>query len=124
MPTDHSHYKSPLDYEDIIYEVDGPLARIILNRPEKMNALRHQLRGELFHALRVAESDPDVSVVIIKGNGRSFSAGYDLGSGNAGQDLPDVGPLLPGPAQWPRPLNAASFLTGDLPKVDMPPPHG
>ena len=59
MPTDHSYYKSPLDYEDIIYEVEPPLARIILNRPDKMNALRHQLRGELFHALRVAESDRD-----------------------------------------------------------------
>src|SRR5436190_7167794 len=102
MPTDHSDYKSPLDYEDIIYEVEKPLARIILNRPEKMNALRHQLRGELFHALRVAEADPDVSVIIIKGNGRCFSAGYDLGRLPDGDALPDVGPVMPGPGQWPR----------------------
>ena len=83
MATDHSYYRQPLDYEDILYEVDGPLARIILNRPEKMNALRNTLRGELFHALRVAESDPHVSVIIIKGNGRCFSAGYDLAGGIA-----------------------------------------
>jgi enoyl-CoA hydratase len=60
MPTDHSYYETPLDYTDIIYEVEPPLARIILNRPEKMNALRHQLRGEVFHALRVAETNPEV----------------------------------------------------------------
>ncbi len=60
MTTDHSYYRQPLDYEDILYEVDAPLARITLNRPERMNALRNKLRGELFHALRVAESDPDV----------------------------------------------------------------
>src|SRR4051795_3873967 len=124
MPTDHSDYKSPLDYEDIIYEVNGPLARIVLNRPEKMNALRHQLRGELFHALRVAESDPEVSVIIIKGNGRCFSAGYDLGTGNAGHDLPDVGPLVPGPAQWPRHLNAGYFMIWDLTKVVIAQAHG
>src|ERR1700709_2696731 len=54
MPTDHSYYKQPLDYEDILYEVDAPLARITLNRPERMNALRNTLRGELFPALRAA----------------------------------------------------------------------
>ena len=103
MTTDHSYYREPLDYEDILYEVAAPLARITLNRPEKMNALRNKLRGELFHALRVAESDPEVSVIIIKGNGRCFSAGYDLGGGIGAEDLPDVGPIVPGPAQWAAP---------------------
>src|ERR1700709_862262 len=110
MTTDHSYYKEPLDYEDIIYEVDGRIARIILNRPERMNALRNTLRGELFHALRVAEMDRGVSVIIIKGNGRCFSAGYDLAGGITPDDLPDVGPLVPGPAQWARHLNAGYFL--------------
>ena len=40
-----------------------------------MNALTHQLRAELFHALKVAEQDNDINVVIIKGAGRCFSAG-------------------------------------------------
>ena len=74
MPTDHSYYKSPLDYEDIIYEVDGPVARITLNRPEKMNALRHQLRGELFHALRVAESDAEAEEAVREREARHFKA--------------------------------------------------
>ncbi|MSP77985.1 MAG: enoyl-CoA hydratase [Dehalococcoidia bacterium] len=93
-----SHYDKPLDYKDIIYQKEAPIARIILNRPEKMNALRHQLRGEVFHALKVAELDKDVRVIIIKGNGRCFSAGYDLGTGNDGFRLPDVGPVF---AKWP-----------------------
>ena len=115
------------DFENIAIDrvgTDGRLGRITLNRPEKMNALRHQLRGELFHALRVAESDPEVSVIIIKGNGRCFSAGYDLGAGNAGHDLPDVGPLVPGPAQWPRHLNAGYFMIWDLTKVVIAQAHG
>ena len=124
MTTDHSFYQQPLDYEDILYEVDAPLATITLNRPEKMNALRNQLRGELFHALRVAESDRDVSVIIIKGNGRCFSAGYDLGGGIGAEDLPDVGPIVPGPAQWARHLNAGYFLIWDLSKVVIAQAHG
>jgi enoyl-CoA hydratase len=88
-----------------------------------MNALSHELRGELFHALRVAESDPAVSVVIIKGNGRCFSAGYDLAGGLSG-DLPDVGPLVPGPAQWPRHLNAGYFMIWELTKVVIAQAHG
>jgi enoyl-CoA hydratase len=123
MPTDHSYYRAPLDYQTIVYEVDGSLARIILDRPERMNALSHDLRGELFHALRVAETDPAVAVVVIKGNGRCFSAGYDLAGGLSG-DLPDVGPLVPGPAQWPRHLNAGYFMIWDLTKVVIAQAHG
>src|SRR4051812_32551269 len=123
MPTDHSYYQAPLDYENILYEVDGPIARVTLNRPEKMNALSHQLRGELFHALRVAETDAAVSVIVIKGNGRCFSAGYDLGGGMAGP-LPDVGPLVPGPAQWPRHLNAGYFMIWALTRAVTAQPPG
>ena len=89
-----------------------------------MNALRNTLRGELFHALRVAESDPDVSVIIIKGNGRCFSAGYDLGGGITPEDLPDVGPIVPGRRSGPRHLNAGYFLIWDLTKVVIAQAHG
>jgi enoyl-CoA hydratase len=123
MPNDHGAYQQPLEYRSILYDVDGPVARVVLNRPEKMNALSHELRGELFHALRVAESDASVSIIIIKGNGRCFSAGYDLAGGLSGH-LPDVGPLLPGPAQWPRHLNAGYFMIWDLTKVVIAQAHG
>lgn len=65
--------------------VDDPrprVRRLTLNRPEKRNALNDALRGALFAALRDADADPSVSVVIIRGAGSCFSAGYDLGSPN------------------------------------------
>jgi enoyl-CoA hydratase len=67
-----------MEYEEIIYERDGGKARIILNRPEKMNALTRTLQRELSDALWEADNDIGVHVVILKGAGRTFSAGYDL----------------------------------------------
>jgi len=65
--------------------VDDPapkVRRLTLNRPEKRNALDDALRGALFEALRAGDKDRDVSVMIIRGAGTCFSAGYDLGSPN------------------------------------------
>jgi enoyl-CoA hydratase len=62
--------------------VDDPLAtvrRLTLNRPEKRNALSNALRGELFTALHAADVDREVRVIVIRGAGSCFSAGYDLG---------------------------------------------
>ncbi len=66
-----------MEFQNLIYE-KGKVARIILNRPERMNALSNDLLRELKQALIAAERDPDVRVIIIKGAGRTFSAGYDL----------------------------------------------
>jgi enoyl-CoA hydratase len=52
--------------------------RVTLNRPEKRNALDNELRSALFSALREADSDRDVSIIVIRGAGSCFSAGYDL----------------------------------------------
>lgn len=62
----------------ILYEVDRGRARITLNRPEKLNALSLELQQELNEALWEADNDTNVRVVILRGNGRAFSAGYDL----------------------------------------------
>ena len=70
------------DFENIIYEVQDGRARITLNRPDKLNALSLELQAELAEALWEADNDRAVHCAIIKGAGRSFSAGYDLtGSG-------------------------------------------
>ncbi len=66
------------DFKNIIYEVDKGRARITLNRPEKMNALSMDLLYELHEALWEADDNRDVHCVIIRGQGRCFSAGYDL----------------------------------------------
>jgi enoyl-CoA hydratase len=66
------------EYETVLYEVDDRVATVTLNRPEVHNALSFQLRTDIVAALRRAEQDPDVSLVLLKGAGRSFCAGYDL----------------------------------------------
>lgn len=63
-----------------IYEKEGKIARIILNRPEKLNALNAQLRWDIVECINMIEEDDNVLVGIIKGNGRAFSAGADLGA--------------------------------------------
>jgi enoyl-CoA hydratase len=69
------------DFEHIIYEpVDGR-ARITLNRPAKRNALSVPLLEELSRALWEADNDKGVHCVILRGAGKSFSAGYDLTPG-------------------------------------------
>ena len=73
-----------MSYENILYEVSDRIARITLNRPEKLNALSHALLEEYCAALVEAEHDPDVGVVIVRAAGRAFCAGYDVGGGGSG----------------------------------------
>ncbi len=67
-------------YEFVEYAADAAshIARITLNRPERLNALNDQMQLEVTDALTQAESDNDVRVVIITGAGRAFCAGGDL----------------------------------------------
>ncbi|PST83315.1 methylglutaconyl-CoA hydratase [Pedobacter yulinensis] len=62
----------------ILYAVDRRIASITLNRPDKRNALNPDLVSELKDALRAADEDPAVKVIVIKAAGSSFSAGADL----------------------------------------------
>jgi methylglutaconyl-CoA hydratase len=62
----------------ILYQVDGPIARITLNRPEKRNALNDELVANLKSALGQASEDDAVRVVIITGAGTDFCSGADL----------------------------------------------
>jgi len=67
-------------YKDITIEkdVENKIAKIIINRPQRLNALSLNTIDELSEALRELENDEDVRVVIITGAGRAFSAGLDL----------------------------------------------
>jgi enoyl-CoA hydratase len=67
------------DLATVRYSVDGPVGRVVMNRPEKRNALDHQLLDDIDAAFDAAEADPEVRVVVLSGAGPSFSAGYDLG---------------------------------------------
>ncbi|MBI4337937.1 MAG: enoyl-CoA hydratase/isomerase family protein [Chloroflexi bacterium] len=70
-------------YKNILYEKDPEdprLVRITLNQPERMNALSYDMLMDLRHAFVSAERDPEVKVIILRGAGRTFGAGYDLGA--------------------------------------------
>jgi enoyl-CoA hydratase/carnithine racemase len=67
-----------MDYEQILYDVDDPVATITLNRPEALNAFTTQMGVELRHAVGEAERDPKVVGIVITGAGRGFCAGADM----------------------------------------------
>jgi len=73
-----------MSYAEIVYEVKSAVATITLNRPEKRNPLGPNTIGELLHALDAAKTDPAVSVIVLTGAGKVFSAGGDLSSMGAG----------------------------------------
>ena len=62
----------------VLYEKDGRIGRITLNRPDVMNAIDNDLPGELAAAVARADADPGVHVMVLSGNGKAFCAGYDL----------------------------------------------
>jgi enoyl-CoA hydratase len=77
------------EYENILIDrvgTDGRVGRITLNRPEKMNALSQELMYEFNDALHMMEADSSIRVIIVKGEGRTFSAGYDLTPSRGGAD--------------------------------------
>jgi enoyl-CoA hydratase len=67
-----------MTFENIVTEVKEKVFYVTLNRPEKLNALSRALMNELDMALDQAENNSDISVIVIKGAGKSFCAGYDL----------------------------------------------
>jgi enoyl-CoA hydratase/carnithine racemase len=72
-----------MSYQDLIYGVDGPVATITLNRPDRMNALSRNLETELHRAFDEADADRNVRAIILTGNGPAFSAGYDQAATSA-----------------------------------------
>ena len=93
--------------------VDDPrpkIRRLTLNRPEKRNALNDALRLALFEALREADADPEVSVVVIRGAGSCFSAGYDLGERAHPVDRASA----PVDGWWARHVTAGWFEMWDM----------
>jgi enoyl-CoA hydratase len=60
------------------YEVRDRKAYLTLDRPERLNAIDHRMPGDLRRAVELANDDPEVHVIVLQGEGRSFCAGYDL----------------------------------------------
>ena len=68
-------------FETILYTTDGPIATITLNRPEQLNTIVPPMPDEVEAAVGRAVRDGSVKVIVLRGAGRSFCAGYDFGGG-------------------------------------------
>jgi enoyl-CoA hydratase/carnithine racemase len=88
------------DTPTVLSAVDGAVATITLSRPDALNAITPGMLDELGDALVRAQSDPEVRVVVLTGEGRAFSAGVDLKAlGDRSLEGGSVGDVLDGPAR-------------------------
>lgn len=70
-----------MTYETLLYNVDGAIATVTLNRPERLNTIVPPMPDEFEDAIRRATTDDAVKVIIVRGAGRAFCGGYDFGTG-------------------------------------------
>ncbi|MDQ2676856.1 MAG: crotonase/enoyl-CoA hydratase family protein, partial [Actinomycetota bacterium] len=70
-----------MKFQTILYEAEGRVATITLNRPERLNTIVPPMPDELEAAVHRAVADPAVKVIVLRGAGRSFCAGFDFGGG-------------------------------------------
>lgn len=106
-----------MSYKTIIWEQDGGVGRLTLNRPETLNAWTAEFGGELRDVIRGEAADPSVRAVLITGAGRGFSSGADLKAGfePAADGMPDIEtelneiyhPVILGIRHLPKPVIAA-----------------
>jgi enoyl-CoA hydratase len=110
---------------DPILLIDTPaphVRRLTLNRPDKRNALSNALRAELYAELERADADPQVRVIILRGAGTCFSAGYDLTTEARESPLPFA--TAAGAGQWARHVVEGAFRIWDLAKPVIAQVHG
>jgi enoyl-CoA hydratase/carnithine racemase len=77
-----------VEWRFVLLEKEGNVATIILNRPDKLNALGGNMREEILEALQVASADGDVCVIVITGAGKAFCVGADISEFDATQPAP------------------------------------
>ena len=70
-----------MPYQTLLYDTQGPLATITLNRAERLNTIVPPMPDELESAVREATTDATVKVIVLRGAGRAFCAGFDFAEG-------------------------------------------
>jgi len=70
----------------VLYGVDEKVSVITLNRADKLNAISAELQQQLLDAFARADADAETSVVLLRAEGRSFCAGYDISAREPGAD--------------------------------------
>jgi 2-(1,2-epoxy-1,2-dihydrophenyl)acetyl-CoA isomerase len=68
-----------MEYENILFESEGGIARLTLNRPERLNSFNDAMHTEVRDALARVKADASLRVLLLTGSGRAFCAGQDLG---------------------------------------------
>lgn len=106
-----------MSYQTILFEVSGGVARLTLNRPDRLNSFNVQMHGEVRDALTQLKTNSEARVLVFTGAGRGFCAGQDLGDravapGGQGVDLGDsienyYKPLVLALRNLPMPVIAA-----------------
>jgi 2-(1,2-epoxy-1,2-dihydrophenyl)acetyl-CoA isomerase len=104
-------------HETVDLTIDGPAARILLNRPEALNAWNEQFGLDLNDAVTTVADDDSIRAVLITGAGRGFSSGADLKEQRGADDggMPDLSarlkevyhPIITGLREMPKPVVAA-----------------
>ncbi len=113
------------EYTDILYRVEERVATITFNLPKTHNAMGRKLRNETVHALKRAEADDAVSVVVIAGQGASFCSGYDVGNTYLGAEGVAISPLFDDwTDQLARQVLSDWFTIWDLMKPVVAKVHG
>lgn len=103
-----------MEFETLLYASKGPICMITLNRPERLNTIVPPMPDEIEAAVMAANRDPEVRVIVLRGAGRSFCAGFDFGDNfsSYGEELESDGRWDPGKDMI---FNTSSF-TGPVPK--------
>ena len=70
-----------MSYETVLYDTDGAIATITLNRPERLNTIVPPMPDEIEACVNAAVRDQSVRVIVLRGAGRAFCAGFDFGEG-------------------------------------------
>jgi enoyl-CoA hydratase len=76
-----------MEYQAIIYEKHGAIAKVILNRPRYKNAQSRLMIEEMDHAFAAASADDDVRVIVLSAVGDTFSSGHDIGTPEEKEDM-------------------------------------
>jgi enoyl-CoA hydratase len=98
----------------VLYEAKDAVATLTLNRPERLNTIVPPMWNELEDAVARANAEPDVKVIVLRGAGRGFCAGFDFSG-----DLAQFGPQMSANAQWDPGrdmIGVTSPFTGPVPK--------
>jgi enoyl-CoA hydratase/carnithine racemase len=106
-----------MNFETVEYEVDGRVARITLNRPERGNGITPRMPAEIAACVERANLDPEVHAIALAGAGSGFCGGYDLVASAEG-DMSDLKSFEAPPGS---PLDPATIAANHAPESNWDP---